>query len=128
MTERLEALLGKEVGRLSQHPTVTYLPQCFKLLAARPYINKLEITTTNIGNQSTLYWATNICNRFKPFVATISLGLGGAKLFPIACNCLAAQTKTRSQHHPPFILKHLRILTPKYQPSLRIDHIEILCF
>ncbi|WOH05856.1 hypothetical protein DCAR_0625279 [Daucus carota subsp. sativus] len=42
-----------------------FFPDCFKLMAKKPYTIKIEITEANVVNKSGLYWGTNICQGFK---------------------------------------------------------------
>ena len=42
-----------------------FFPDCFRLMADKPYTIKMEISEANVVNKSGLYWGTNICQGFK---------------------------------------------------------------
>ncbi|KAL1826070.1 hypothetical protein ACET3Z_012848 [Daucus carota] len=42
-----------------------FFPDCFRLMADKPYTIKMEISEANVVNKSGLYWGTNICQGFR---------------------------------------------------------------
>lgn len=48
-----------------QQASEGFFPDCFRLMADKPYTIKMEISEANVVNKSELYWGTNICQGFK---------------------------------------------------------------
>ncbi|XP_063950753.1 uncharacterized protein LOC135153036 [Daucus carota subsp. sativus] len=62
----IRQLIGKRARQVVQENSVTgKFPQCFQLMAMKPYTIKLTLNEANLVMKSILYFATNICHGFK---------------------------------------------------------------